>query len=67
MKRWIDSKYQLHLDPHAADAAICEVPVQKAIGRSVQNVAERNIDVLRVIQRILSFPAKFQLFVLSNR
>jgi len=55
VKRWIDSKYQLHLDPHTADAAVCEVPVQKTIGWSVQNVAERNIDVLRVIQLTAQF------------
>src|SRR5258708_2317722 len=58
------SKYQLHLQPHAADAAVCKITIQKA-GRQTRwrtwgadHALFRNLSELRMVQGIESLPAK---------
>jgi hypothetical protein len=59
------SKYQFRLHPHAADAAVGEIAVQKLTGRRVKDAPGRHVHVLRMIEGVQRFPAKLQTPVLA--
>ena len=63
--RVFHSKYDLHLGPHSADAAVGEIPIEKVGGGGADHVG-RNLSELRVIQGIECFPAKLQPPLLSD-
>ncbi len=46
------SKHQLQLNPHAANAAVGKIAVEKLPGQSIENVPGRNVDVLRMIEGV---------------
>ena len=60
------SKQHLHLHPHAADAAVREIAVQKAPCRRVDDTSLRYLHELRMIESVLSLPAKLQPPVLAD-
>lgn len=51
------SKYQLHLDPHAADAAVRKITIQK-VKRT--DAVDWNLSELWMVEGIQSFPPEFQ-------
>jgi hypothetical protein len=61
------SEDQLRLNPHAADAAVGEIAVQKFTLRRVKDVPGRHVHVLRMIEGVQCFPAKLQTPVLADR
>src|SRR5437660_10072330 len=65
--RPFSSKQHLHLHPHAADAAVGEIAVQKAPCRRVDNIPLRYLHELRMIDSVLSLPAKLQSPALADR
>jgi len=56
----VSSKYELHLHPHGAGAAVGEIPIQKAGRRRSEHTFFRNLSELRMVEDIESFPAKLQ-------
>src|SRR5579864_5566532 len=63
----IGSENQLHLRPHASNAAVGEIPIQKAERWGADHAGRRNLSELRVIQGIEGFPSKLHPFLLSDR
>src|SRR4029077_20895904 len=59
-------KYKLHLHPHAADAAVGEITIQKQGRRGPEHVPSWNLSELRMVQGIKSFPAKLHAPLLSD-
>ena len=55
-----ESKHEFHLRPHAADAAVGIIPIEKVRGRRADHAFLWNLRELRVIQRVESLPAKVQ-------
>ena len=60
------SENQLDLHPHATDAAVGEIAIQK-LGRGEVDVPFRNLCELRMVQGIEGVAAKLQSSLLSNQ
>src|SRR5882724_1856836 len=60
-------KHHLHLHPHAANAAVCEIAIQETPRRSAIYAHLRDLDKLWVIECVQRFPAKLQPSGLSQR
>src|SRR2546425_8731903 len=61
------SEQYFHLEPHATDATISEIAVQKTAGESIDNVSLRHLHKLRMIEGVLCLPAKLQPPALAQR
>src|SRR5262245_43003230 len=61
------SKYHLHLNPHAADAAVGVVAVQKTAGHRVDYIPLGHLHELWMIESIQGLPAKLQPPALADR
>lgn len=61
------SKDELHLHPHATDAAVGEVAIQEASWRSPLHAHRRDLDELRVIEGVQRFSTELQAARLADR
>src|SRR5215831_9047520 len=61
------SENKLHLHPHAPNSTIRVIAVQKTAGRGVNDIPLRHVHELRMVERVLRFPAKLQPLALGER
>src|SRR5262249_10338813 len=62
-----ESENQLHLRPHAANAAVSEFPIKKAARWSADHAGRRSLSELRMVQGIEGFPSKLHPSLLSDQ